>query len=59
MKEYTIEIEDSAVRSTHDLLKSQAQGDVRAKKWAGDQVSVSGDDDEVAEMLAYLIYQKS
>jgi len=52
--EYTIRVDDSGVRSTHDKLVRKAQGASRAKKWSGNAVEAEGDDDGVADLLAYL-----
>ena len=58
-KEYVIKVDDDGVRSPHDKLVRKAQTASRAKKWSGDAVECEGDDDAVADMLAYVIYQKS
>jgi len=61
--EYTIRVDDSGVRSTHDKLVRLSQGASRAKKWSGDKVECEGIDDEandgVSDLFAYMIYQES
>jgi len=57
--EYTIRIDDDGARSPHDKLVRKAQSASRAKKWSGDAVECEGDDDGVADLLAYLTYQES
>lgn len=59
MKEYVIKVDDDGVRSSHDKLVRKAQSASRAKKWSGDAVECEGDDDCVADMLEYLVYQES
>ena len=57
--EYTIRVRSDGVRSPHDKLVRKAQSATRAKKWSGDAVESDGDDDGVADLLAFLTHQES
>jgi hypothetical protein len=57
--EYRVRVSTDGVKSPHDRLIRLAQHSRRARRYDGDQVEAEGENDAVADLLAYITHEES
>ncbi|WP_147435876.1 hypothetical protein [Haloarcula sp. Atlit-47R] len=57
--EYTVRFSTEGVQSPHDRLVRLAQHSRRARRYDGDEVEADGENDAVADLLAYVMHQET
>jgi hypothetical protein len=57
--EYTVRVSTDGIKSPHDRLSRLAQHSRRARRFDGNQVESEGENDAVADLLAFITYKES